>query len=52
MRTLPEDTPAVRKEFVGLKNFFEEIDKMEKKKKAEKRAERARATPSPTPSRN
>ncbi len=40
MRIVPEETPAVRKEFVGLKNFYDELDNLERRRKEERKAAR------------
>ena len=40
VRRVPEDTPATRKEFVGLKNFYEEVERHERKKRQERRRAR------------
>ena len=40
VRRVPEDTPASRKEFVGLKNFYEEVERHERKKRQERRRAR------------
>ena len=37
VRRVPEDTPASRKEFVGLKNFYEEVERHERRRRQERR---------------
>ena len=43
VRRLPEDTPGIRKEFVGLKNFYEEVERHERRKRQEKKRVREEA---------
>ena len=40
VRRLPEDTPGIRKEFVGLKNFYDEVEKHERRKRQDKKRAR------------